>query len=77
MVTDGALGLVGRCGNPCYKLALHDSRHHADEPKLMATEPKSAGPQTRALIEKWAALHGGRTALGLAATLIFVWASMS
>jgi len=45
--------------------------------KLMATEPVSAGPQTRALIEKWATLHAGRTALGFAATLIFVWASMS
>jgi hypothetical protein len=44
---------------------------------LMATEPASAGPGSRALIEKWAALHAGRTALGVAATLIFLWASMS
>ncbi len=44
---------------------------------LMATEPASAGPVTRALIEKWAALHAGRTALGFAATLIFLWASLS
>jgi len=44
---------------------------------LMAIEPASAGPDSRALIEKWAALHAGRTALGLAATLIFLWASMS
>jgi hypothetical protein len=44
---------------------------------LMATEPASAGPDSRALIEKWAALHVGRTALGFAATLIFLWASMS
>ena len=44
---------------------------------LMATEPASAGPSSRALIGKWAALHAGRTALGLAATLIFLWASMS
>jgi hypothetical protein len=29
------------------------------------------------LIEKWAALHAGRTALGFAATLAFLWASMS
>src|SRR5439155_3462727 len=34
---------------------------------LMATEPASAGPASRALIEKWAALHAGRTALGFAA----------
>jgi len=44
--------------------------------ELMATEPASAGPRTRALIEKWAALHAGRTALGGAATLIFLWASI-
>jgi hypothetical protein len=44
---------------------------------LMATEPASAGPDSRALIEKWVALHAGRTALGFAATLIFLWASMS
>jgi hypothetical protein len=44
---------------------------------LMATEPASAGPDSRALIEKWAVLHAGRTALGFAATLIFLWASMS
>lgn len=45
--------------------------------RLMATGPASAGPESRALIEKWAALHAGRTALGLAATLVFLWASMS
>ena len=44
--------------------------------KLMATAPQSAGPDSRTLIERWAALHAGRTALGLAATLIFLWASM-
>jgi hypothetical protein len=44
---------------------------------LMATEPASAGPDSRALIEKWAALHAGRTALGVTATLTFLWASMN
>jgi Domain of unknown function (DUF1772) len=43
----------------------------------MMTEPANAGRDSRALIEKWAALHAGRTALGFAATLIFLWASMS
>ena len=43
---------------------------------LMATEPSNAGPDSRALIEKWAALHAGRTALGFVATLVFLWASM-
>jgi hypothetical protein len=44
--------------------------------RLMATETASAGPESRALIEKWGALHAGRAALGFAATLIFLWASM-
>ena len=45
--------------------------------KLMATEPANAGPETRALIETWAKLHAGRTTLGVAATAIFLWASVS
>jgi hypothetical protein len=43
---------------------------------LMGTEPRNTGPDSRALIKKWAALHGGRTGLGFAATLVFLWASM-
>ena len=43
---------------------------------LKAADPAVAGPQTRALIESWNRLHAGRTALGLAATLIFLWASV-
>jgi len=45
--------------------------------KLMAIEPAGAGPDSRALIEEWATLHAGRTALGFAATLIFLWASVA
>jgi hypothetical protein len=44
---------------------------------LMATDPASAGPDSRSLIQKWAALHAARTALGFAATLSLLWASMS
>jgi hypothetical protein len=44
---------------------------------LMATEPASAGPDSRALIEKWAVLHAGRTVLGFAAMLTFLRASMN
>ena len=36
-----------------------------------------AGPESRALMEKWAALHGVRTGLGFAATLSFLSASLS
>jgi hypothetical protein len=43
---------------------------------LLATEPDRAGPQTRALVVKWGALHAVRTALGALATLAFLWACL-
>lgn len=45
--------------------------------KLMATDPASAGPRTHALIVKWGALHAVRSGLGAAATVIFLWASLT
>lgn len=44
--------------------------------RLMAIAPADAGPEVRALVGRWAALHGARTALGFAATAIFLWASL-
>ncbi len=44
--------------------------------RLMATSPSAAGPDSRALIERWGRLHGLRTALGLAAAACFVFASL-
>jgi hypothetical protein len=44
--------------------------------KLMATDPAAAGPQSRALIQKWNRLHAVRTTLGFIATTIFLWASV-
>jgi hypothetical protein len=44
---------------------------------LLGTEPDQAGSQTRALIVKWGALHGVRTALGALATVCFLWACIS
>src|SRR5262249_18922120 len=40
--------------------------------KLMTTDPASAGSDSRRLVQQWASLHAVRTALGLAATLIFI-----
>ena len=37
---------------------------------------RRAGPETRALLERWARLHAVRTALGFAATAILLWASL-
>jgi hypothetical protein len=44
--------------------------------RLLATEPATAGPETRALMRHWANLHGRRTALGIAATVLFLVASL-
>jgi hypothetical protein len=44
---------------------------------LLATELDQAGPQSRALIVRWGGLHAVRTALGAAAAVAFLWASMS
>ena len=41
---------------------------------LEATPTDAANAQTRALIERWGTLHAGRTALGCAATLVYLWA---
>ena len=40
---------------------------------LMATEPATAGPETRALLMKWNRLHAVRTVLGAVATAAFVF----
>ncbi|WP_207540720.1 DUF1772 domain-containing protein [Sabulicella rubraurantiaca] len=45
--------------------------------KLMATEPRNAGPETRSMVGRWGALHAARTSLGFAAVLVFLWASIS
>ena len=42
--------------------------------ELNATAAGSAGPATRELIETWGGQHAVRTALGIAATLAYLWA---
>ena len=41
---------------------------------LKAIAEQDAGAQSRALIVRWGSLHGVRTALGIAATLAYLWA---
>jgi hypothetical protein len=45
--------------------------------RLMTVEPSGAGPESRVMIERWGFLHAARTALGLAASLSFLWASLA
>jgi hypothetical protein len=45
--------------------------------RLMALQPGMAGPESRALIERWGARHAVRTALGFAASCAFLWASVT
>jgi hypothetical protein len=45
--------------------------------RLMATDPAAAGPESRAMIKRWDSLHAVRTALGFAASLAFLWASLA
>jgi hypothetical protein len=42
--------------------------------QINAVDKSAAGPASRALIVKWARLHGVRTALGVMATGVFLWA---
>jgi hypothetical protein len=41
--------------------------------QLMDTPPEAATAETRRMLERWGTLHEGRSALGLVATLIFLW----
>jgi hypothetical protein len=43
---------------------------------LLAGGAASGDSRRRALIEKWGRLHAGRTALGMLATVLFLWASL-
>jgi hypothetical protein len=45
--------------------------------KLLATDPAQAGAESWALMDRWGRLHAARTALGLTATAMFLWAALS
>jgi Anthrone oxygenase len=42
--------------------------------RLNATPLDAASAQTRDMIKTWGSLHAGRSALGLAATAVYLWA---
>jgi hypothetical protein len=42
--------------------------------RLMDTPPEAATAETRRMIERWGTLHAGRSALGVVAAFIFLWA---
>jgi hypothetical protein len=42
--------------------------------RLMNTPPGAAAAETRRMIGRWGILHAGRSALGLIATVVFLWA---
>jgi hypothetical protein len=42
--------------------------------RLMDTVPEAATDETRRMLEWWGALHARRSAFGLIATLVFLWA---
>jgi Domain of unknown function (DUF1772) len=44
--------------------------------RLMGMDPSEAGPQSRAMMQRWGSLHAGRTALGFMAATAFLFASL-
>lgn len=43
---------------------------------LKATDPETAGAETRALLVRWGQLHAVRTGLAIASVVVFLWASI-
>ena len=43
--------------------------------RIAATPLDAANAETRGLIETWGRLHAGRSALGVLATLVYLWAA--
>ena len=45
--------------------------------KLAAIDPANAPPESRSLLAQWGSLHAVRTAIGFAATLVFLQGTLS
>jgi hypothetical protein len=73
-VADRRLALGRRSRAHPRELALHALGIMPTNNKLNAIAAGSAGPASRNLIETWGRLHAVRTALGIAATLAYLWA---
>jgi hypothetical protein len=43
--------------------------------RIAAMPLDAANAETRGLIETWGKLHAGRSALGVSATLVYLWAA--
>ena len=43
--------------------------------RLQGTPPDAATAETRRLVEEWGRLHAGRSAFGVVATLLYLWAA--
>jgi hypothetical protein len=64
------LGAVVLLANWPYTIFVIMPTNH----RLMNTPPGAATAETRGMIGRWGVLHAGRSALGLIATAIFLWA---
>jgi Domain of unknown function (DUF1772) len=84
-VISGVLGLVAACQTGDWRWCVGAVLMLANWPytllgimptnnKLNAIAAGAAGPQSRSLIVDWGRLHAVRTALGIAASLAFLWA---
>ena len=85
VVIDGVLGLGAFLGTLDWRWLLGALILLANWPytifvimptnrRLTETPLEAATIETRQMVRQWGILHAGRSALGLAATLIFLWA---
>jgi len=81
-IVGGVLGLVAYFGSLDWRWLLGAAVLLANWPyTIFVIMPTNrhlmntpAEAETRRMLERWGALHAGRGALGLVATLIFLWA---
>jgi hypothetical protein len=84
-IVDGVLGLVAYYSSLDWRWLLGAAVLLANWPytifvimptnrDLMNMPVEAATVETRRMLERWGTLHAGRSALGLVATLVFLWA---